>query len=507
MEEGLLPAWVPVAGVAVPVVAAFVGAFLVCAVLYLLARRAARRHADAPWPERARALWPYRRGLGTAAQALALVGGYMPFRWPPPASPPWLGVLLAVLAGYLGGTFWRVRLERSLIDPDLTLRGWLRGALASWCCRWPHLAVALVLALVMPATPGPAAAVFAGGIVLLVVAACGGGFLVGRAVGLFPPAPAAVDGVAREVARGHGVALRGVHAVELPMANAFALPVLQRILFTRRAIRLLDEKGVAAIARHEVAHLQEPRRMRYLRLAGLVALLPVVALRPLLVNGGLYALLVAVLVAVACTRLLRRRFRALESRADEWGRRGEESAGEYAHALESLYRANLAPAVLGGRAVHPDLYDRLEAAGVEPAFPRPAPPARTLRLRLAAVTLLAVPIFVAPLIASHLVLRRGSPAWAIALDGSNAWAWATLARASYATGDYHRAAWLYAEAAGLEPDSAAWFADAAMACAASGWIEEAENWVREAEARAVDEGDRERIEEARRRIANARRAR
>ena len=46
----------------------------------------------------------------------------------------------------------------------------------------------------------------------------------------------------------------------------------------------------------------------------------------------------------------------------------------YAKALLKLYEDQLAPAVgPKKRATHPDLYDRLLAAGMQPDFPRPSP--------------------------------------------------------------------------------------------------------------------------------------
>jgi hypothetical protein len=65
----------------------------------------------------------------------------------------------------------------------------------------------------------------------------------------------------------------------------------------------------------------------------------------------------------------------MEKRADAMAKKHEgESAGAYARALERLYQLSHTPAVLGGRRTHPDLYDRLLAAGVTPDYPRPRAP-------------------------------------------------------------------------------------------------------------------------------------
>lgn len=46
---------------------------------------------------------------------------------------------------------------------------------------------------------------------------------------------------------------------------------------------------------------------------------------------------------------------------------------ERTRALTRLYQDNLVPAIIAKKHTHPDLYDRLLAAGVTPDFPKPAP--------------------------------------------------------------------------------------------------------------------------------------
>ncbi len=71
----------------------------------------------------------------------------------------------------------------------------------------------------------------------------------------------------------------------------------------------------------------------------------------------------------------------------------------YARGLEKIYEANLIPVVLHPkRHPHPDLFDRLAAAGVPPAYDRPAPPPRD---RLAA---LPIAVFLA---ASYFYIDQG----------------------------------------------------------------------------------------------------
>ena len=71
--------------------------------------------------------------------------------------------------------------------------------------------------------------------------------------------------------------------------------------------------------------------------------------------------------------LTRRLSRRLEARADRLACAHEPDPGAYALALAKLHEENLIPAVTRQR-LHPDLYDRLLAARVQPDYPRPNKP-------------------------------------------------------------------------------------------------------------------------------------
>jgi hypothetical protein len=67
----------------------------------------------------------------------------------------------------------------------------------------------------------------------------------------------------------------------------------------------------------------------------------------------------------------------MEVRADALARGFETAPGSYARALEKIYAANLVPVVLGSKTKsHPELYDRMTAAGVAPEYSRPQAPSK-----------------------------------------------------------------------------------------------------------------------------------
>ena len=72
----------------------------------------------------------------------------------------------------------------------MTLRSWLAGCLVLILAIFPHLLVLVALCVLMPETPNPLGAiVFAGGVLVVVFFARGGGVLLLRLLGVVRPAP------------------------------------------------------------------------------------------------------------------------------------------------------------------------------------------------------------------------------------------------------------------------------------------------------------------------------
>ncbi|MGB0678093.1 MAG: M48 family metalloprotease [Polyangiales bacterium] len=194
------------------------------------------------------------------------------------------------------------------------------------------------------------------------------------ALGWLRPAPALE---ARVVALARGTGLGRVRCLvfDWRWANALALPSARIILVSRACCDALSEAQLETVLAHEVGHLQDKRLrgpLPWMILGWLTVL--VLALKPLLYwQDGIGfgpALLALGLLLLWTLRWSRR----LETHADS---AGADAAGQqvYAAALEALYRANATPAVLTG-GTHPSLYDRMQAAGVEPDYPRPVAPDR-----------------------------------------------------------------------------------------------------------------------------------
>lgn len=156
------------------------------------------------------------------------------------------------------------------------------------------------------------------------------------------------------------------------------------MLATTPLIEALDVPQLAAICRHDMAHLAEPLRVHLPKLLAPLFYAFLMAsptwsrlidrsLAPFVMVGGVvvYLMFVKWLTAGAHHR---------ETQADRAALQSDSEPAVYARALEVIHRVNWIPARLGrGSRTHPDLYDRMLAAGVQPDFACPAPPSRMLQ--------------------------------------------------------------------------------------------------------------------------------
>lgn len=420
----------------------------------LRALRALPRGAH--WSERARVGFPARTRLVSWAMAATLLVAMAWVLWLGRLTP--IGIAIAPVLAILVGTSLTVLRVARIVAPDrprLSIRG-LVGMLALGWGSLPILGAGLLLAgdafdartlLVVCATAG-----------LVLLWSAGAPAAVALRLGLFEVAPErVVERVAASAAR-LGIAPPRTLVAELPMANAFALVLARRLVFTRALLAHLDDEALSAVVEHEMTHFTEPPSATRARLVSSLALLPLVLARP--VHGvfgapGTLALACGAILLIALTAAVRR---LLERPARKTAATGEESAA-YARVLERIYEINGIPAVMRGAwASGTSLHDRMRAAGVEPSFERPAPPPRLL-VPLLTCFVLAI----AALMGTRVLLM-----WAevvhgerlavihvvVATTGGDGQAFEQLGYARYLSGDVEGAVTAYAAAAELEPDDA-----------------------------------------------------
>lgn len=317
------------------------------------------RRADAHpehWTETARRAFPVLMGysLGLFGCLVVAVGLGLGL----PDAGPFPRPLRAVLAI---ATVFGVHL--ALLRVAGADRRVFTGIVVDLVLRRSALVVFLGMAIFLPGTPtGLVLGLFGGG-PLMVWLLIGGGLDLTRWLGLARPAPPELQAASDAT----------VLIVPHNSVNAFAFHQREVVVFTGRALEHLTLDEQLHILAHEEGHLRESTFVKAKRLAGVPYLLLVALWHPIVVLSSLWTFFGLALLTAPPVLLLRRWSRSLETDADDHAADEGDPIG-YARALESVYRGNVMPVVIGGSRTHPDLYDRMVRLGVEPAYGRPRAP-------------------------------------------------------------------------------------------------------------------------------------
>jgi Zn-dependent protease with chaperone function len=282
---------------------------------------------------------------------------------------------VAALMGVFAGSYWFDR----QVFPRMTARQWRRQLAFGWSFRigtWMLLGVAIAA---MPAEPGwSMAAVAAAFLATYLALMCGLAVPLLRWMGALSAPSERLVGIVDGVSNRMGVRPSALWSMQGLHAAAFALPTRCELIVSDRLMEVCNDQEVAAVCAHELGHLQESKVAVAGRIFGSLALVPAIFLRPAFHefgSSGLLAVAACMLIIMRFSKWLSRR---LERRADR-AACAESSEGDFARALERIYRENQIPAVTWSRGdTHPHLYDRMVAAGVTPDFPRPAAPTTIL---------------------------------------------------------------------------------------------------------------------------------
>jgi Zn-dependent protease with chaperone function len=376
---------------------AWAGLAAIVASVYLVARLATwlamfvalwrwRRSVEAPWVERARLAWGARRLGGFAWLVIAFAVMFAVGRGGDIVPVGVLHFLIAAASLY-GGIQAAIGWSRRL-NPTWAMTP--RPARGAWAFALAWVGPLACFGFILYAL-SPDRWQIRSWVLLACGAAAVGGYIgwgwlrLMRWTGIIRPAGDRFRAIALAAAEQAGIGLRTIEEAALPMANAFAFVHDQGLGVTDAALAILDDDELLAICAHEMAHLGEPGWVRILRLSfgallglylsALIVMLP--ATRNLPPDTVWAVLLGSPAVMFFAWILFLRLVRRMEVRADAMARRPETAPGTYARALAKLYEVNLVPVVLGAkRSTHPELYDRLSAAGVKPEYSRPEAPPR-----------------------------------------------------------------------------------------------------------------------------------
>lgn len=340
------------------------------------------RRKDQVWYERARYVFPFRRAIGilfgvelfTGYFLIVLVQSHLGLD-----NDPWFFPL--GLCGLVIGTFYSLYLiHRRTGGECKTFGSWLAEFGAILMVRLFFGVVMIIAGYFLSQRLSYSLAWSIAWVIGYLFSLTGAGLKLLGLMRMLQPAPHDLIERCNATALQLGVPPpREVMVLKHRHANAFALPLLKKIIVTSKLLTELAPAEVDSVLAHEIGHLAEKRSDAVKRV--LIGLTCVPGLYCAVFNIDnlpvlLGSLLATYLILLQSGKLSQR----LEKRADEFASRGQHSPGEYAEALLKLYRCNLAPAVFRRKArrTHPDLYDRMIAAGTPPPFARPLPPVRLL---------------------------------------------------------------------------------------------------------------------------------
>ncbi|MCP5022529.1 MAG: M48 family metalloprotease [bacterium] len=346
-------------------------------------RKAEREGQELHWSKRASLLWPARRTANRMVLLCTLLSSFTGASlWGPLLPLPlWVPPILIGLAGFLGAALALGHIEELAMGKPLRTLVLLRNFIEGQLILKPTALISLTTYGLMFKYHGTTGAIIlAVGVILGVLTLQGYLWWPFKWVGTILAAPASLQTKVNELADSLGRPHPRTFVLRSRFVNAMAFPHANTIMVTGPLLQALSQDAQASVLLHELGHLVENRKVRILRSMANYSILALPGLVPF---GRAYgyglALFIAALVLLFGRRV-RQRSSGWEQDADKVALQYEENTGSYARALEGLHRFNMVPAVLGIKnPSHPDLYDRMIAAGVEPDFPIPAMPAPASR--------------------------------------------------------------------------------------------------------------------------------
>jgi Zn-dependent protease with chaperone function len=356
-------------------VASFCIAFLVAFSLNWLALIPWRRSVGQHWTERARLLYPAIASARLNNWLIPASVGLQTADWPHEINV--MGTMISAFLGTMLAGFFLNREVRSSVRFKLWLRLVVTG-LVLFFVNWLVLIFAIVY---LPENFGPVTWLIAGGIFIFMLAFHFGlGLRLLRWFGVLQPATESLKALVAEVSGKMRVPVRATWILSTYVGNAAAFPQIRQLIFTDKLLETLSDEETKTVCAHELGHLSESRGVILVRALASFAFYPLVFTLPLasLAGSAFHSFCFLFTVSIILLALGIRVSRRMEKRADKIAAETQTDTAVYARALERLYASNLTPAVMPRRTtkVHPNLYDRMMAAGVTPDFPKPLPPQR-----------------------------------------------------------------------------------------------------------------------------------
>lgn len=350
----------------------FSAAWLMAAVANWLGLVRWRWAAAAHWTERARLLFPVRRMAGVNMVLIPFILIQLHLALFPGLPGWWIADAIAPFLGAVLGCYY---LDHEMF-PRLNVRGWVLHVIVAWGIRFFFFLPVIAAGLLMPSDVDLRTLLITTAYLALHFASQGGLLIKClRLVKVLKPPSERLKAIVNDVAARAKVPARATWQFGGIMANAFAFPVTRELAFSDRLLEICNDEEISAICAHEIAHIEESNLVLAGRLIGSLYLFPLIFITPSLHRFAAAGIIFPFLGVISIRRFSGWLSRRMEKRADRLASTGPIDERVYAGALEKIYRENQVPAVNAGTyRSHPDLYDRMLGAGVEPDYPRPARP-------------------------------------------------------------------------------------------------------------------------------------
>jgi hypothetical protein len=186
-----------------------------------------------------------------------------------------------------------------------------------------------------------------------------------------------------------GVRAAGVLEMVWPVVRMDAFVFSRYLIVTDAAATLLSDEELFALCIREISFFQQPWLAGTLRVLDSALIFFLLACVAIGATVGGHALLIGTLVGFGSVWIIRPFYRRAQLRADALAKNAAIDGGSALRVLERQFELNLQPVVsISNKSRDAHLYDRMVAAGIPPAYPRPWPPS-TGRVVLSVATAFA----------------------------------------------------------------------------------------------------------------------
>jgi Zn-dependent protease with chaperone function len=280
-----------------------------------------------------------------------------------------MGTLLLVQFIWL---YWRFNIRHQL--PHNSLGRHFSLWIINLLVLYSYLPIAVLMAILIPSKGDGMVIGISVGLTLIFFGSYIFRLSMFRALGFVQAAPERLAEVVKRAAEKAGHQPKQVYLIDTRWANAYAYPLQNELMFSSKALQVLNDDELETIASHEIAHLKEGGTRLPLMFANYALYAVLGTWHPIVNQWGAPGMAIGIVLALALQKLAQPFTRDREHSADDHATHHVHDETVYARALENLYRFNLTPVVTDTRRfTHPDLYDRMEAAGLPPNYPRPEP--------------------------------------------------------------------------------------------------------------------------------------